>query len=185
MRTLPRLSSAIPMLFLCVPALLQGQGQATGAADEVAFLHAAGESFGFPHGELEVLRRWGLSSGEIPVVLFLARRAGVSPDVLVTQRSSGDSWMAIATRYQLHAGDFHVQLDGPHGTLAGVYDRFNDRPASKWRDISLSDEEVVGLVNVSFLARYLNVSPGRAAEELGQGGGMVGAFQRLRGGSGS
>ncbi len=200
MQKLPRLSSAVPMLFvfgpafLLVPAFLLGpafllvpallQGQATSAADEAAFLRAAGENFGFPHSELEVIRRWGLSSGEIPVVLFLAGRAGVSPDVLVTQRSIGESWMAIAGAYALHAGDFHVQIDGPYGPLAGVYDRFNGRPASEWRDISLSDDEVVGLVNVSFLARYLRVSPGRAAQELGQGGGMVGAFRRLGGGSG-
>lgn len=184
MRTWARSSSGIPVLLLLGPALLQGQAQTRGGAEEVAFLRAAGDNFGFPHRELEVLRRWSLSAGEIPVVLFLAKRAGVSPDVVVTQRSSGERWMAIATKYAIHAGDFHVPLGGPYGTLAGVYNRFNDRPASEWREISLSDDEVVGLVNVSFLARYLRVSPGRAAQELGRGGGMVGAFLRLRGGGG-
>ena len=180
MRTLPRLSPAMVLLFASAPALLHGQEQTTDRSDEGAFLRAVGENFGFPASELEVLRRWGLSAGEIPVVLFLAKRAGVSPDVVVTQRGGGESWMAIAATYSLHAGDFHVQLDGPYGGLAGAYDRFNERPASEWREISLSDTEVVGLVNAGFLARYLTVSPGRAAQELGQGD-VVGALLRLRG----
>ncbi len=180
MRTLPRLSSAVAMLLLSLAAVPQGHGQTTGRAGEAAFLRAVGENFGFPSSELEVLRRWGLSAGEIPVVLFLAKRAGVSPDVVVTQRGGGESWMAVAGRYSLHAGDFHVQLDGPYGALAGAYNRFNERPASDWREIPLSDVEVVGLVNARFLAGYLNVSPGRAAQELGQGD-VVGAFLRLRG----
>ena len=180
MRTLPRLSSALVMLFLSAPALLQGQEQTTDRTAEGAFLRAVGENFGFPASELEVLRRWSLSAGEIPVVLFVAKRAGVSPDVVVTQRGGGESWMAIATKYSLHAGDFHVQLDGPYGVLAGAYNRFNERPASQWREIALSDTEVMGLVNARFLARYLKVSPGRAAQELGQGD-VVGAFLRLRG----
>ena len=179
MRILPRLSSAAAMLLLSGPLLLQGQGRTAGGADEAAFLRAVGESFGVPASELEVLRRWSLSASEIPVVLFLAERAGVSPDVLVTRRGGGEDWMAIATRYSLHAGDFHVQLDGPYGALAGAYERFNRRPASEWREIPLSDDEVVGLVNVRFLTRYLNVSPASAARELGRGD-VVDAFMRLR-----
>ncbi len=179
----PRLAHVAMTLALsaaAAPERLQGQGAPADRTDEEAFLRAVGEDFGLPATELEVLRRWGLAAAEIPVVLFVARRAGVSPDVVVTQRSGGESWMTIATRYSLHAGDFHVRLGGPYGALAEAYHRFDALPAARWREITLSDAEVAGLVNARFLARHLQVSPSRAARELADGD-AVGAFARLRG----
>ena len=180
MRSLRRVSSTITVLFLLGPAVHQGQG--AGGQEATAFLRAVGDHFGISAGEVAVLSRWRLPAGEIPVVLYLADRAGVSPDVVVAQRRRGESWMAIAGAYSVHAGDFHVQMDGPPGVLAGTYERFNGRSASEWRGISLSDDEVVALVNVRFLSRFLRVSPARVAQELGGGRGMVDVFQRLGGG---
>ncbi len=182
MRTVPRFSIAVAILLLSGPAALRAQ--TAGEAAVVEYLQAVGEHYGFPYSELEVLRRWNLSPGEIPVVLFVAGRAGVSADVVVALWSSQEDWMSIATRFELHAGDFHVPFDGPRGPLTGVYDRFNERPASQWRDIALSDDEVVGLVNVDFLARYLGVPPSCAAAQIGGAGGMVSAFLRLQRGPG-
>ena len=90
--------------------------------------------------------------------------------------------MKIAAAYSVNAGDFHVNIDGPAGILSEAYDRFGARAASAWREVSLTDEEVVGLVNLRFLSRFLNVSPARVARELGGSGGMVGVFLRLQGG---
>lgn len=181
MRTLRILSSALPALMLLAPAALQGQGT-EGGSGKTTFLSAVGEHFSIAPSEVAVLSRWKLSEGEIPVVLFLAERAGVSPDVVVAQRRRGQSWMEIAAAYSVHAGGFHVQIDGPAGILGDAYDRFAGRAASEWRGISLTDEEVVGFVNVRFLSRFLGVPPARVAQELGAAGGMVGVFQRLQGG---
>lgn len=181
MRTLPRLFPALPMLFALAPTALQSQGTEAGFVQKT-FLSAVGEYFSIAPREVAVLSRWRLSEGEIPVVLFLAERAGVSPDVVVVQRRQGQGWMEIAAAYSVHAGDFHVQINGPAGILREASDRFSSRAASEWRTISLTDEEVVGLVNVRFLSRFLGVPPARVAQELGGAGGMVGAFQRLRGG---
>lgn len=181
MRTLRRLSFALAISIALAPAVLQGQGTDTGSG-QTTFLNAVGEHFNIAPREVAVLSRWQLSEGEIPVVLFLAERAGVSPDVVVVQRRQGQSWMGIAALYSVHAGDFHVQIDGPAGTLSDASDRFSSRAASEWRNISLSDEEVVGLVNVRFLSRFLGVPPARVAQELGGAGGIIGVFQRLRGG---
>lgn len=181
MRTLARPFSALPVLLAMAPAVLQSQGTGAGSVQKT-FLNAVGEYFGIPPREVAVLSRWNLSEGEIPVVLFLAERAGVSPDVVVVQRRQGQSWMEIAAAYSVHAGDFHVQIDGPAGILDEASLRFSSRAASEWRNISLTDDEVVGLVNVRFLSRFLGVPPARVAQELGGVGGMAGVFQRLRGG---
>ena len=184
MWTVKRLLPAALLLFLLAPGALQGQRGGAAGSDEAGFLRAVAEHFSTPQREILVLSRWNLSAGEIPVVLFVAERAGVSPDVVVAQRRRGGSWMEIAGELSVHAGDFHVRIDGDPGVLAGAFERFNAREASQWREVPLSDEEVVGLVNVRFLARFLSVTPARVVKELGGGGDMVGVFTRLRGGGG-
>lgn len=171
---------AVLLLCLAAPAPLEAQRGGGGDSDEAAFLRAAGEHFDTPRSEVLVLTRWGLSATEIPVVLRLAKRAGVSPDVVVSRRRHGASWMEIAHGYSVHAGDFHVPIDGSRGFLTEVYERFSARPASQWREISLSDVEVVGLVNIRFLSRKLDVRPEQVVEAMGDGSNIVGAFIRLR-----
>ena len=179
-----RLLPAAAILILLAPGEIQGQRGGAGGSDEEAFLRAVGEHFGTPRREVEVLSRWRLTAAEIPVVLRLADRAGVSPDVVVAQRRRGGSWMEIARGYSVHAGDFHVPFEGPPGFLAAAYERFGARAASQWRDVSLSDEEIVGLVNVRFLSRSLGVRPARVVQELSGSDDVVAVFRRLRGGIG-
>ena len=173
---------AVILLCLAAPAALEAQRGGAGNSDEAVFLRVVGEHFDTPHGEVRVLARWSLSAREIPVVLRLAKRAGVSPDVVVARRRNGDSWMEIAQGYSAHAGDFHVPIDGSPGFLKAAYDRFSARPASQWRDISLSDAEIVGLVNIRFLSRALELRPERVVEAMGDGNDIVAVFIRLRDG---
>jgi len=177
-----RLCFAGLLLRLLAPGVAQGQRAGQGAADEAAFLRAVGKHYETPRSEVLVLSRWGLEAREIPVVLRLSERAGVSPDVVVAQRRQGDSWMEIARSYSVHAGDFHVPIDGSAGFLSAAYARFNARPASEWREISLSDEEVIGLVHVRFLSRALGLPPGKVLAAMGSGRDVVKAFIRLGGG---
>lgn len=170
------------LLPLLAPGVAQGQRAGQGNADEAAFLRAVGKHYGTPRSEVLVLSRWGLAAREIPVVLRLSKRAGVSPDVVVAQRRQGDSWMEIARGYSVHAGDFHVPIEGAAGFLSAAYARFNARPASEWREISLSDEEVIGLVHVRFLSRALGLPPGKVLAAMGNGRDVVKVFIRLGGG---
>ncbi|MDE2804778.1 MAG: hypothetical protein OXN18_06495 [Gemmatimonadota bacterium] len=172
-----RSRAAAALLLVLAPGVLEAQ---TGNADDAAFLRAVGEYFGTPAGEVVVLTRWNLSTAEIPVVLRLATRAGVPPDVVVAQRRRGAGWLEIARSYSVHAGDFHVPINGSPGFLAGAYERFRARVASEWRDVSLSDEELVGLVNVRFLSRSLGVPASSVVREL-SGGDVVAAYTRLSG----
>lgn len=171
-----------PLLLLLVPVAIQGQRPGAGSPDQAAFLRAVGEHFGTSQQEVAVLAQWKLAMGEIPVVLFVADRAGVSPDVVISQRLRGEGWMGIASGYSVHAGDFHIPIDGDPGVLAGAYERFSVRPASEWHEVRLSDADVVALVNLRFLSRHLGLPPDRVVGELGGGEGMVEVFVRLRGG---
>ena len=56
--------------------------------------------------EVRILGEWQLPPQELAAVLFVARRAGVSPDVIATQRGSGAPWSSIVRRYGVSAGVF-------------------------------------------------------------------------------
>ncbi|HZD03425.1 MAG TPA: hypothetical protein VE173_00860, partial [Longimicrobiales bacterium] len=117
----------------------------------------------------------------VPVVLFLARRTGVSPDVLVSRHRRGRSWAEVGERLGLDAGAFHVPLpeDASLGPLAAAYRRFASTPASGWSSIDLSDRDVVALVNIRFLGAVLAVPPARILEVAARAGSFVTAYRVL------
>jgi len=159
-------------------------GQPSGGDSRDAYFRAVAEHFRTTEREVSVLAQWGLSAGEIPVVLYLADRAQVSPDVVVAQRRRGSEWIDIAHGLSVHAGDFHVHVDGPAGFLSGAYARFGGAPASAWSGVRLTDPEVTGLVNVRFLSRFLGMPATDVAMGLGAGDDMVAGFARLASGGG-
>lgn len=182
--TLPRPSIPASLLALATALALSAPDRALGQQDSDAaqdYLRAVSEHFRIPAAEVAALSRWGLPAGDIPVVLFLSGQAGVSPDVVVAQRRRGAEWMEIARGYSVHAGSFHVPLDGPPGFLAGAYERFGSVDALAWSSISLSDAEVAGLVNVRLLSQHMGMPPARVLAELGSGD-VVAGYRRLRGG---
>ena len=85
-----------------------GAGQVDTSRD--AYFRAVAEFFSMAAAEVAILSEWSLPSDEVPVVLFVARRAGVSPDALVALRRSGSPWAQLIGRYHLGAGHFHVPL---------------------------------------------------------------------------
>lgn len=130
-----------------------------------AYHRAVGDFFDVSDGEVTILREWQLPDEEIPVVLFVARRAGVSPEALVALRRGGRSWAELAGRYRVDASHFHVPLaeGAPAGVLSDAYQRFRSTPTGAWSSITLSDAEIVALVNLRLVARTLRMP---AAEVL-------------------
>lgn len=150
--------------------------------DTQAFLRAAGQHFGVARDEVAILSEWQIPAEEIPVVLHMAGRAGVSPDALLALRRSGRSWADLMGRYGIHAGQLHVRLTAPPslGPLGRAYAAYADRPGSAWQVIRLDDDAVVQLVNLRFLSEFLETSPDRVAAALAESGSVLEAFRLLR-----
>lgn len=160
--------------------------EGTPAARE-AYFGAVAEFFQLPRSEVGILGDWRLGGDEIPVVLFVARRAGVSPEAVVALRRSGRGWAELAARYHLDAAQFHVPLPdrAAAGVLASAFERYRALPANRWSEIALSDVDIVGLVNLRVLAQTLRMSPEAVLQEAGGGSAWHELYLRLIRGSGS
>ncbi|MBT8335128.1 MAG: hypothetical protein KJO11_00900 [Gemmatimonadetes bacterium] len=174
-----------PSRFALVLALLWGVGFTVPAAaqgPENIYLQAVAEHYRVSADEIRVLYGWGRPASELPVVLHLAARGGISPDAVMALRNAGRSWMQIAARWQLHAGDFHVALDPSDdpGALARAYEGFQGSPRTGWPALELRDDEVVALVHLRFFTEYLGVPPRRVLAALSSAGPGPAALQALR-----
>ena len=166
MRWIRRIGVALALLGAGTGAV---SAQAVPEATKQAYFGAVAECFDLPRSEVNILGEWRLPVDEIPVALYVARRAGVSPEALVALRGAGPGWAELAGRYRVDASHFHVPLadDADAGSLTAVYQRFRALPASRWGEVTLGDADIVGLVNVRLLAQTLKRTP---AQVLAGGG---------------
>lgn len=141
--------------------------------DREAFFRAVGDFFQVSRAEMDILADWDLPAGEIPVALFVAQRAGVSPEALVALRRSGRSWSRLAAQYHLDASHFHVPL--PEGTDAGplarAYGEYRSRPPSEWSGVPLEDDEIITLVNLRVVSQTLRLPADEVLARAGPAGG--------------
>jgi len=164
---------------LGAPSLSRAQGVDPAVRD--AYFRAASDYFRVPLQEITIISGWGLQPDEVPVVLFLAQRAGVSPDALIGVRRGGRPWLEVASRFGVGASVFHLPMprDADLGPLTRAYGEFNRRPAGEWGQIRLEDPEVVALVNVRVLAEQTESTPVRVLQARGEAGTFMAAYPLL------
>jgi hypothetical protein len=168
---------AFPTRALMALATLVLASQASAAQDvERAYLRAVAGFFQVPEGEIAILSHGGeVPAEELPVVLFMARRGGVSPEAVVALRDSGRGWPELAQRFGVGVNALHIPLGDPaaSGSLSPLYRRLASTPVDQWPTLSLSGDEIIALVNVRVLAQALGVEPGQVAGRSGSAGSFV------------
>jgi len=168
---------------LTVLALVTGSAQAQEReAARADYFRAVAAFFNLPPSEIAILSDWEISADEIPVVLFVARRAGVSPEALVALRDGGEGWARLSRRYGVGPPAFHVPVrdDAATGRLRTAYDLFRSTPVGEWGTIRLSDEDIVALVNVRVISQSLGLPAERVLAETDQTTSFVQLYARLR-----
>ena len=122
---------------------------------EEGYFRTVSEFFGIPLAEVNILHDWGLAADEVPLILFVAKRAGVSPEALIAKWRSGGSLATIMTHYRVGLVALHVPLPegAPTGVLQRIYDELDSTPVGDWDGIELTGSEAVALVNLRLLAR--------------------------------
>jgi len=151
---------------LTAPWGVAAQGDAAARSD---YFRAVAAFFDVPTGEIAILSDWDISPDEIPVALFLAGQAGISPEALVALRSAGQDWPALADRYRVTASTLHLPIrdDASTGALGDLYGRYRATPVGEWSTIPLTDADIITLVVVRVIAQSLGLP---AEEVLGRTG---------------
>jgi hypothetical protein len=149
--------------------LVAAPGATAQDAAHTDYFRSVARYFSMPPEEMSILADWEIEPDEVPVVLFVARRSGVSPEAVVALRDSGQSWTDLSARFRVSASALYVPIrdDAPAGALSGAYERFRSTPVSDWGTMRLSDDEIVGLVNVRVISQVLGLSAERVAAATG------------------
>ena len=164
-----------------LPSSLEAQRRGPEAHAVEAYYRTVGAALSVSLEEVRILGEWQLLPEEIAVVLFVARRAGVSPDVIAAQRGAGAPWASIVRRYGVSAGVFRISF--PPGTslgpLASTYQSFADTPRASWATLPLEDAALVALVNIRILSNQLGVPAARVLATWQRVGDLVLVHEQL------
>jgi len=161
-----------------------GLAQGVGPGVKEAYYRAVGEHFSVSEEEVGIIGEWKLIPDEVPVVLFMAKQAGVSPDALIGLRRRGLAWRDVASQLGLQPQAFHIPVPpGTNlGTLARVYGEFQRLPARDWSQIVLEDHEVIAMVNLRVLSVQTGATPQAILLHFGNAGSFMASYPLLRGG---
>lgn len=151
-------------------------------AARAEYFGAVARFFNLPANEVAILSDWEIPADEIPVVLFIARRSGVSPEALVALREAQQSWVTLATRYRVGPFALYVPVadDASVGALEVAYEAYRTVPVAEWGSIQLTDADVVGLVNVRLISQTLGIPAERVLDGTGSVASYVGLYARLK-----
>ena len=166
MRQIALVSLVLGALF--VPNRAQAQTAISVGARIGDFHVAVSNYYHVPEREVVVIRERRIRDEELPVVLFIAQRARVTPARIVDLRLRGMSWWDISVRYGIQPDVYYVPVavapGPPYGRAYGHY----KKPRKHWNTIVLSDDDVVNLVHVRFISDYYGVPPERVIEVRGR-----------------
>ncbi|MDX1645117.1 MAG: hypothetical protein R3244_12250 [Thermoanaerobaculia bacterium] len=137
--------------------------------DIAPFYFGVSDYYQAPRDEVLALRGH-LGAEEVPVVFHIATRADVRPREIVELHAAGHSWMEISRRYGVGPEAYYVPFERdpgpPYGKAWGYY---RNKPRKDWRNIRLSDREIVDLVNLRFLSDHYGVDRHRVIEMRAEG----------------
>ena len=125
-----------------------------------SFYLAIGDHYKAPEKEIIVVRRSKIPEEEMPVVFFLARKAEVSPGLIVQLRLEGKSWWQITAHFGLNAGVYYVPVEGkPLPPYGNAYGHYKKKKKSQWGEIVLSDADIINFVNLRFISEHYGYAP--------------------------
>lgn len=144
-------------------------------SDGVESFHlAACTHYGFKTETVAVFHKHRIPDDHVPVVYYIAHRAEVSPDVVIGLRMGGKSWWEISAHFGLSAEVFYVPVARRPGPPYGkAWGHFKNGKRTNWAAVRLSDDDVVTLVNVRFLAAHHGCTPDEVIEMRQKGTGFV------------
>ena len=122
-----------------------------------SFYLAIGEYYHVPEREVIVIRERRIPDYEIPVVLYIAKRARVAPAVIIDYRLRGRSWMDITLHFGLDPEIYYVPVREVYGPPYGhAYGHYKNKHKKK---VVLDDDDVINLVNLRLISERYGYAP--------------------------
>ena len=173
------------LAFLCLPAASSAADVSLGVSLDddglKSFYLAIGEHFKAPEREIVAVRKQRIPDEDLPVVFFLARRAGVKPQAIIDMRLGGKSWMDITVHFGLTAEAYYVEFKKDPGPPYGnAWGHYKHRKRQQWKEIRLTDVEVVNFVNLKFIAAHQGCSAEEVVRLRSSGKGFVDITAKIK-----
>jgi hypothetical protein len=139
-----------------------------------SFYLAIGDHYKVPENEIIVVRKKNIPDDELPIVFFLARKAGVSPEVIIKLRLGGRSWWDITVHFGLNASIYYVPLKSDPGPPYGkAYGHFKNKKKNEWNTIVLTDIDIINFVNLRFISEHYGYSADEVIKMRAKGNSFV------------
>ncbi len=117
------------------------------------YFKSIGNYYGISTDEVEEISQTGIVDEDLPVVFFVADHADAAPKKVANMRHNGASWSSVCEKYSIKATDFYIIISGSIKSEAygPIYEKFNTTPQRKWKEIQLTDDEMVNMVNLKLI----------------------------------
>lgn len=159
-------------LLFMIPGFAQdiNAGISIGSEGLKSFYFSISNYYNVPEAQVERTRERRIHDEELPVVFFIAGKAGVNPQVIIDLRLGGSSWYDISVKYGIYSNAYYVPLESHPGPPYGkAYGHYKNKPRKEWGKIRLSDEDIINLVNLKFISEYYNYKPEKIIEMRKEG----------------
>ncbi len=152
------------------------------AADDgyQSFYLGVSEYYGVPEQDVMFVRERNIPDEDIPVVFFIAQRANVAPAEVCDMRSRGASWMDISLHYGIDPEAYYMPVDEVSGPYGKAYGYYREKPRAEWKNIRLSDDDVVNFVNLRFVSEHYNHDAHDVMQMRSHGDNFVTIHNRIR-----
>lgn len=184
MKTLCTMILISGFLLLLIPLTASAEVDLGVTIDESgisAFHLAITKQYNVDEKDIVRIEKKHIPDDELPVVFFLAHHLGVDNSVIIKLRLGGKSWYDICQYYSLSPEIFYVELHKNPGPPYGkAYGHYKNKPKKNWREIYLSDDDIINLVNLKFVSDYYHCDPDLVVEMRGSGRGFDEIHQTIK-----
>lgn len=124
------------------------------------FYLSLGEFFNVPEEDIIIIKRRyhpTIRDEEIPIILTLTGKTGVSPEVIIDLRRKGYTWYEIFIYFGIKPEKFYktviIRGGPPYGKAWGYHKK------TKPKKVIFSDNDIIILANIKFISKYYRENP--------------------------
>src|SRR6202453_3444298 len=136
----------------------EGSGAATPSVPPDSFYTAMEGYFKVSNDQVKSCQEANISDEEMPLIFFIAQRAGVDPQAVMAVHSGGLTWMQTADHFKLNPKIFFVSLS-VNGLVRTPYEKSYGYYKSHSNRLNLSDIDMLNWVDLKFLSEYYGYDP--------------------------